>query len=574
MKILNTKDIEIKCFLIILIGLALTSCMKPDVDSEIPLNWTLKITDLNSNGNKIEINGLYKDFGSGSGDDGIFGTGDDGLVGYNYLESDSNGELIDVNYISAGEDNVWFTEDDDIEKYIKPENIIGSSGVTTIDGGFNNFIFYREYNSSGLDGIWLTDDDNVVGDAYISVLIKMKNKIVYIDEIGEDHIIGSSDDVILKYEKIIEDGDLTTFINYVSAGSDGLWFTDDDIIGAYDVNELPNNDIYINNGEKTETDPFAYIELEKSNDGDFQIVTTSRYAKGDDNIWFTNDDVIVHQVIQKYKNDDLLELIESKNPGNDRIILTADDPEYIHYKLRCDDSIERLKSISSTSSFGNDGLINTGDEIWNDLIKTESKITKDGLYILNVMIESYYLVAVSDIQQQSIEEVKLSGFDQACSRNNYSYHAHNYDINSVYNMLNHIQPNRNWSFDHDNEWDYILDSKSILRAYSYTVIGQDNSVSPFVYGYELEKQEAGNKNIRKKIEFSLNLGASLIVKDVDFLSDPYKNVDAKVLWKYLKFSEESQLLDGNTTIVTHREFWGDYEIAEKSRVIIVDRTSQ
>ena len=47
------------------------SCMKNNVDSNIPFNWVVNVKDVNSEGNEVLIKANYTNFGSGIGGDNI-----------------------------------------------------------------------------------------------------------------------------------------------------------------------------------------------------------------------------------------------------------------------------------------------------------------------------------------------------------------------------------------------------------------------------------------------------------------------------------------------------------------------
>lgn len=330
-----------------LITLSITACMSPEMNDDIPFHLTVEITEKNTDDTLITRFINYNNYGAGAGKDNIFGSADDDILGYS-INKIYNEKNIQIWYSSMGEDNKWFTEDDKINNY----NISGSLNEE-----------YRFYSSPGNDGVWLTSDDipsiykhNQYQHAPYSSYTSDDN-IVYLSSLGYDQLPQTDDDVILSYEKIIIDNNTERKINYISAGIDGIWFTNDDSIELYNPH-ISDINVRVK---------YGYSDKVTTTDNEFTVVSVNYYTSGDDNLWFTQDDKIVHSEINRWVETLLIE----------KIIVTDDNQVYHHHKILYDNN-NNFTKILFTNKRGNDGKFNSGDEPFTTALEIDiQEVTED-----------------------------------------------------------------------------------------------------------------------------------------------------------------------------------------------------
>jgi len=123
---------------------------------------------------------------------------DGAVMQYTTFQANPEGLITtDVIYKSKGPDGLWFTSDDEIEKYHR--FFYDDKGVLT---GIAEY--HSKHDGPGPDGVWLTDDDVISA-----------TKVLFYNAEGS----------LVKINKCI------------GPGNDGIWFTDDDKVQYYTLYE-------------------------------------------------------------------------------------------------------------------------------------------------------------------------------------------------------------------------------------------------------------------------------------------------------------------------------------------------
>ena len=193
-----------------------------------------------------------------NGNDGIFGNSDDqfsDIWKYDFAVSKDRCTR-QIGY-SAGADNLPFTSDDTIVRILRNE--YDSKG---------RLILSIVYSSPGDDGDWFTYSDNSVnpnedipydyhwapwtyfpyygrGNRYIKIDYPDGNERRAIWNAGIDNIPLTGDDYVQSYDLYITKcGMLSKAYYYNAKGSDGKWFTSDDVLNVYEENITDSDSAY------------------------------------------------------------------------------------------------------------------------------------------------------------------------------------------------------------------------------------------------------------------------------------------------------------------------------------------
>ena len=178
----------------------------------------------------------YIDY-NGAGLDGEWFTSDDDVESYVDIHYDYDSFFArDIEYMGPGTDGVWFTSDDVIKEY--DNNYF-----------YTNFRQYLEedFNGAGVDGLWFTADDvqreqdEYEYDANWKLTSYRQTDYqfgVEIDESTYQYDAAGNCTRVIKYENgaveyygdfVYDDQGRTQEVyQYLTAGTDGIWFTSDD----------------------------------------------------------------------------------------------------------------------------------------------------------------------------------------------------------------------------------------------------------------------------------------------------------------------------------------------------------
>jgi YD repeat-containing protein len=306
----------------------------------------------------------------------------DEIIAYTVPEFFPNGNWSKTTeYISNGKDGIWFNSDDDIDLitvYNKAGEIVesysfnnpGPDGIYhTQDDVYNSYelhfydkngneIEFIAGNSAGKDGIWLTEDDG------FSALYAYE----YENNLLTKEIQYSDTDVISSYSIFNYNQDSKIDIEwcYKGPGPDNNWFTEDDELSTettYQYDEFGNISRKTVGHDKYDNVSYWYSY---SYNSDNKIIESVEYNKaGNDNKWFTDDDVIKSREHYEYNKKGQITLsIVSNSPGTDGIWFNSDDNinSYVVYNY--------TKSTETQTCYywpdnriGPDGLWFTADDI-------------------------------------------------------------------------------------------------------------------------------------------------------------------------------------------------------------------
>ncbi len=192
------------------------------------------------------------------GPDNTIVTTDEYLKYYLAYEYDKAGRVTrEIRYDAKGADNKWFTPDD-VEGYssVYEHDSKGNKLRFTryaLDGGILQYVKYetnpqglitREviYKAKGPDNVWFSEDDEIEKYHYFwydysGSLLRIAEYHAQLNGRGPDGVWFSPDDVIssTKVFSYCEDGYLAKISKYIDPGADKIWFTDDDIAQYYTV---------------------------------------------------------------------------------------------------------------------------------------------------------------------------------------------------------------------------------------------------------------------------------------------------------------------------------------------------
>lgn len=242
-------------------------------------------------------------------------------------ELDEAGDVTaDTYYDAPGDDGVWYTSDDVI------------ASVETVERSGTQRI-WRSATDPGADGVFHTADDVVT---WIVVQVLEEHERVVRDynlDPGPDGMLDTADDAPTGYTVTGYDpsGLVANSAYYAEAGSDGEWFTADDVargrasITTWDVS-----------GRVTEI-------------LDYQ-------GPGSDGVWFTDDDVMRSHTRGTYDVSARTAAQRSTTPGPDGTDGTADDLVQA-YALGQLDADGRVVDVLRYGAAGADGEWETEDDV-------------------------------------------------------------------------------------------------------------------------------------------------------------------------------------------------------------------
>ena len=162
-------------------------------------------------------------------------TDDDVINSKEMYEYDNDGKVsLSINSNSPGIDDIWYNADDDINSY----SVLESSASTDT----YNYYYWPD-NRIGPDQLWFTADDIPWYKIFIRYNITnnvKKNQELYICSYGagkDGKWFTKDDEKLNSYMRNRFDlhGNPLGTTYYNSAGSDGIWLTDDDLIDYYTV---------------------------------------------------------------------------------------------------------------------------------------------------------------------------------------------------------------------------------------------------------------------------------------------------------------------------------------------------
>lgn len=211
-----------------------------------------------------------------AGEDKIWFTDDDAIYHYFLIDYDADGNLLRRECKNAGDDTVPLTSDDILLNYQVFE--YGDDGKVKKEVSFDG---------NGKEQYWVSDVYDENGRKSKVVRYGKKNKEIrsmelFYDESGRlIRDVEYDPDEIEKYHRFYydESGKLVRVeechVKEEGKGSDDEWFTDDDVVSSTKVM------IYDEQGKKNKEHKFI--------------------GSGEDGEWFTNDDVMQYYVIFEYQ---------------------------------------------------------------------------------------------------------------------------------------------------------------------------------------------------------------------------------------------------------------------------------
>lgn len=372
---MNQKKIALMTTLLLLSG-----CVHEDQSRLTPPGSSATIYGvINIMGQEREIEISYNSTDGMAGPDGVIFTGDDNVL---YYSTFSDGERLNqtrYNFFDAGDDKVWFTEDDIIssaEVPIVEDGVV--VGVTTLgdageDGVWhteddhvssytryeddtdinNNKVTYeKRYTGTGDDGLWFTPDDQLSSqrETYIDAQGREISCTTVFDAyIGNSGVIADTFVSCEKTLKIDEEENITYQLQYSSsAGSDAD----------------------VNNGILAVLD----IDLEKlsgfGNDVEVPLRTYNIYSgRGEDGQWLTEDDVLPHKEsteIVSRSNKEVIARHVSTVAGDNGVYGDEDDEmKYYTLIVLTLDEEKYTGHWTAYESPGKDGEWFTADDVKN-----------------------------------------------------------------------------------------------------------------------------------------------------------------------------------------------------------------
>ncbi|MBU6953894.1 Ig-like domain-containing protein [Hahella sp. HN01] len=274
-----------------------------------------------------------------------------------------------VNYINSGSDQVWFTGDDEISRYVRTRSTAegtleatfvapGADGVWLTDDDVpesytrlrSSDTLYQsaQYQGPGPDGVWFTDDDasdncalqSSEGDEEQSVTVYKRSRQ------GADNQCFTADDVILEVNRDEQksQGDKVRAASWVYShpGADGVWETADDQVSAFSVSDY-----------------------------DDETSAVANYASpGKDGAWLTQDDRLSDYSITTTK-EGLTRTVFYRDPGYDGLWRTADDIPFGYSEERSDADGHNIFS-KEVNNPGPDGVWFTQDDLLASHAKSET----------------------------------------------------------------------------------------------------------------------------------------------------------------------------------------------------------
>ena len=249
----------------------------PMTADDIPMGFA--ITDISLFGEVESAYDLPIYIGAGPGDDNVWFTADDEFV--------ENSSLVDGNttfYLKTSEVDNHYMVIGSLERGYRfdpgPDGLIYTSddrpqssytglfpySITTVDvnGGEGQVVFF---NNDGADDVWFTSDDGiaqyVIGTSNSEAT--QVSAIVYHGAVAYNNWFSPDDDVLLYTAIVLDDQFRPEYVfTYMNKGADGTWFTSDD--------------------------PITAITYYGYNEAGEPALVAAHTGKGADGIWFTADD--------------------------------------------------------------------------------------------------------------------------------------------------------------------------------------------------------------------------------------------------------------------------------------------
>lgn len=358
---------------------------------------------------EIRVKTVYH---AGAGADGVWLTGDDELLKYQQRDRVSDTEERETLYLAPGPDGLWFTFDDIPRYYNRMEtdkqnhwmrySTIVEPGVDatwftdddvpssyTLDESalsdplLGNISRQINYQDAGPDGIWFNADDTPSRYSVQNYTAELRS--INYSGPGADNVWFTADDSIVNYSRQIDDGSVSRVIHYrdltgngmsaddevyryfyrasniaghrsvsatfESAGEDGLWFTADDVLYTYRVDDV-------------------------GADGAQISIDYDDKSLGPDHLWLTDDDQPISYSVWNYNVSSAPYYIEYAGPGSDGKWFTSDD-FVTRYRRQesisaADGSIERdITYADLWDGSGADGIWMNSDDIPSAYSKRE-----------------------------------------------------------------------------------------------------------------------------------------------------------------------------------------------------------
>ena len=305
-----------------------------------PANATSTITEIYADGYVVlettPDNSWIRTVQMSPGADRIPDTEDDIIQSYN-LTLNVNG--MSLAFKHAGADDTWFTADDVIDGY-EPGFSLANSGLLEYQGASEGAVLSVGALKAGADRDILTLDDIPFANNYQVMIIdgeSNRGQVVVYDGAGTDGLWFTDDDVVDGYSLVSFDGqgNQVASVYYNGKGLDGVWFTTDDTV-------------------------FTHTQL--ALDANYKPTYAVTYnGRGSDSTWFTADDTILSMSYYGYTtNDEILFIATHTNKGNDGIWFTADDTAMAVVELK---NAQGFTQISANlTGMGADGKWLSGDE--------------------------------------------------------------------------------------------------------------------------------------------------------------------------------------------------------------------
>ncbi len=307
-----------------------------------------------------------------AGPDNVFDTGDETPRDYTETERDDSGVILRRSlYTRAGDDEVWFTDDDLANTYQAYDNgpiglplrIVEWSAGSDRTVGTDDDIRFRytnyaynafgqitkstAFNGPGDDGEWYTEDDLP---EFVSTAIEYDDSGLEVSNVtsvpGPDRVFDTDDDEILVYTigRIDDAQQRFEGIGYNGPGADDQWFTEDDDISTYRVEMLDSQ------GRP--------------------VSSVVAVAEGDDGIWLTDDDLAEPHQSFEYDDSDpqqtVVTITTFSDAGADGIRFTSDDSiNTIRIERRLATSL--LVSAEQFRGAGPDGVWRTQDDVYQQI---------------------------------------------------------------------------------------------------------------------------------------------------------------------------------------------------------------
>ncbi len=265
-----------------------------------------------------------------------FGEGESDMRGWFGYQVDDDGHLVGfVQYGDPGDDGDWMTDDDGIVSRWEYElengqPVRASQYSATAEllevarwdrDASGQVVFSVRFTGPGWDGVWFTTDDRA--EEPTGWTHDDDGRVVerFSVDRGNDLAWGTPDDSIanlLEVSQYREDGLPLRVITHVGRGADGMWRTDDDVIGSY------RESVY---------------------DGAVAIRAVEYGNRGGDGDWFTDDDRIYsYDGVDPLAKDLPARELYQTGAGEDTAWFTDDDAPSVLFTWTYDPTGARLES--------------------------------------------------------------------------------------------------------------------------------------------------------------------------------------------------------------------------------------